>query len=304
MRRLIIALIAGLAATAAYAGETKVIVSDALFPEGPLMKDGVLYFVEYGGHRIRTWDGNETKLFWSQDGCGPSAIVELGANYAVTCYDRGQMAVVSPEGKTLSLHGKDDVGGVLVGPNDATPDGKGGIYFTASGPWESGPIVGRVLHMTADGKITEAANNLHYANGLTRSADGSLLYVNESEAGRVITFKIGADGSLSDRRLFTRLYQLENDIAAYPDGIKLGPDGNLYVGHYFGTDANLYPGNYHAGKIAVLNTSGKLLRMIEVPSPGSPNLTFSADGKTLYVMAVDDTSGAPYKGKVYALENK
>jgi sugar lactone lactonase YvrE len=256
------------------------------------MKDGTLYFVEYGGHRIRTWDGKETKLFWSQDGCGPSAIVELGGNYAVTCYDSGQMAVVSPEGKTVSLHDKDDAGGALVGPNDATPDGKGGIYFTTSGPWEPGPIVGRVLHMTADGRITEAANDLHYANGITRSADGSLLYVNESEAGRVITFKIGADGSLSDRRLFAKLYQLENDVAAYPDGIKLGPDGNLYVGHY------------NAGKITVLDTSGKLLRTIDVPSPASPNLTFSADGKTIYVMAVDDTSGAPYKGKVYAVENK
>jgi gluconolactonase len=289
VRTIIAAAFVGLTATIAAAGEPQVIVSEALFPEGPLMKEGVLYFAEYGGHRISQWDGKETRVLWAQEGCGPSAIVELGANFAVTCYDSGQMAVVSPAGKTVSLHDKDDAGQPLVGPNDATPDGKGGIYFTTSGPWEPGPIVGRVLHMSADGKITEAADDLHYANGLVRSADGSLLYVNESEAGRVITFKIGDDGALSDRRLFVKLYQLENDAAAYPDGIKLAPDGNLYVGHY------------NAGKISVLDASGKLIREIEVPSPAAPNLNFSSDGKTIYVMAVDDTAAAPYKGKIYAV---
>src|SRR5262245_14800729 len=133
MRSIIIAFITMVASTTALAGEPQVIVKGALFPEGPLMKGGVLYYAEYGSHR----------LFWTQDGCGPSAIVELGSNYAVTCYDSGQMAVVSPDGKTVALHAKDDAGAALVGPNDATPDGKGGIYFTTSGPWEPGPIVGR-----------------------------------------------------------------------------------------------------------------------------------------------------------------
>src|SRR3954468_13340135 len=160
MRIAVAAFIAALTASSALAAEPQVI-GEALFPEGPLMKDGILYFAEYGGHRVTTWDGKETKVFWTQDGRGPSAVVELGGNFAVTCYDSGQMAVVSPEGKTVSLHDKDDAGGALVGPNDATGDGKGGIYFTTSGPWESGPIVGRVLHMSADGKIAEAANDLH-----------------------------------------------------------------------------------------------------------------------------------------------
>src|SRR5262245_9740702 len=143
MRSIIIAFITMVASTTALAGEPQVIVKGALFPEGPLMKGGVLYYAEYGGHRVSTWDGKETKVFWTQDGCGHSAIVELGSNYAVTCYDSGQMAVVSPDGKTVALHAKDDAGAALVGPNDATPDGKGGIYFTTSGPWEPGPIVGR-----------------------------------------------------------------------------------------------------------------------------------------------------------------
>src|SRR4029078_3419675 len=121
MRIVIAALVATLAASSALAGEPQVI-SEALFPEGPLMKDGILYFAEYGGHRVTTWDGKETKGFWTQDGCGPSAIVQPGGNLAGTRYESRQMAVVSPEDKTVALHDKDDAGGPLVGPNDATGD--------------------------------------------------------------------------------------------------------------------------------------------------------------------------------------
>jgi gluconolactonase len=99
------------------------------------------------------------------------------------------------------------------------------------------------------------------------------------------------DGSLADRRLFVRLTSLEEPADAHPDGIKLGPDGNLYIGQY------------SAGRILVVSTEGKLVPKLEVPSPAAPNLTFGADGKTVYVMAVDDQQNAPYKGKVYAIAN-
>jgi hypothetical protein len=46
------------------------------------------------------------------------------------------------------------------------------------------------------------------------------------------------------------------------------------------------------------------VRKIEVPSAAAPNLAFSKDGKMIYITAVDDTSAAPYKGKVYAVANE
>ncbi len=54
----------------------------------------------------------------------------------------------------------------------------------------------------------------------------------------------------------------------------------------------------------MVTTDGKLVRKLEVPSPAAPNLTFSPDGKTVYVTAVDDQQNAPYKGKVYAIANE
>ena len=46
----------------------------------------------------------------------------------------------------------------------------------------------------------------------------------------MITFAVQEDGSLAERQLFVRLTALGEPVDAYPDGIKLGADGNLYIG--------------------------------------------------------------------------
>jgi gluconolactonase len=271
-----------------WAGEVRVINGDAEFPEGPFWADGKLYYAEYGGDRVSVWDGSANRVLWAQDGCGPSAVMPFAGGMLVTCYDNGALVQIGADGETERVWDKDATGAALVGPNDETSDGQGGAYVTVSGPWESGPIVGKVYHLTADGALTPMADDLHYANGIQLSADGKLLYVNESEAGRVISFAVQDDGSLADRRLFVRLTALGEPVDAYPDGIKLGPDGNLYIGQY------------SAGRIVVVTTDGKVVRKLEVPSPAAPNLAYGSDG-TVYVMAVDDKENAPYAGKVYAI---
>ena len=105
-----------------------------------------------------------------------------------------------------------------------------------------------------------------------------------SKRYRVISFRIEADGSLSDRRLFLRMGEIGEAANAYPDGIKLGPDGNFYIGEF------------NAGRIVVVDQKAKPLRVIEVPSAGAPNLAFSEDGKTIFVTAVDEPATRPLSG--------
>ena len=289
MRMLIAVVALAISATMAGAAGIKVINEKAAFPEGPAFIDGKLHYVEYGGNTVLVWDGKTNTKLWEQAGCGPSAVLPMGEDLVVTCYDNGTIARISKDGKTLAAYDKSAEGSVLQGPNDLTSDGKGGVYFTASGPWESGPIVGKVFHLAADGTIREAANDLHYANGIALSADGKRLFVNESEAGRVISFAVADDGTLSDRRLFVRVGVVDeaSGINAYPDGLKLGPDGNLYIGQY------------SKGRIVVVSPDGSLLKTIDVPSATAPNLAFAPDGKSVFVMSVDDKANAPYWGKVY-----
>jgi len=292
MKAKIACLVLALSATAAGAGEITVINEKAAFPEGPAIIDGKLHYVEYGGNTVLVWDGKANVKLWEQAGCGPSAVLPLGNDLAITCYDNGTIARISKDGKTVATYDKAADGSTFQGPNDLTADGKDGVYFTTSGPWESGPIVGKVFHLTADGNIQEVANDLHYANGIALSKDGKRLFVNESEAGRVISFAVAEDGSLSDRRLFVRVGVVDeaSGIGAYPDGIKLGPDGNFYIGQY------------SKGRIVVVSPEGAFVKAIDVPSATAPNLAFSEDGKAIFVMSVDDTANAPYWGKVYEVE--
>lgn len=276
----------------AAAAEPEVIAPDALFPEGPAVHDGALYWAEYGGHRIRRWDGKAVTPVWEREGCGPSAVLPFDGGFLVTCYDSGELAFVSPAGETLRLIASDAAGTPFAGPNDLAADGRGGAWFTASGPWESGPIVGRVFHVGADLAVREVADDLHYANGLTMTADGARLLVAESEAGRIVSFAAGPDGTLSDRRLFARIAALDPDSGpgAYPDGLKLGPDGSIWVGQY------------SSGRILVLSPDGAaLLRVLAVPAAAAPNLALAPDGRSVYVMAVDETAEAPYRGRVLRL---
>ena len=260
-----------------------------------MFKDGTLYYVEYGTHKVMTWDGERNAEFWHKEGCGPSAIASVpGGDFLVTCYDAGSIARLSGAGELKVEYTRSTDGEVFQGPNDFVADSRGGIYFTASGPWESDPIVGKIFYMDAKGEIREVANDLHYANGLALSKDGRILYLAESEAGRVIQFTIGENGRLGDRKRFVQVAAVDPDsgTGAYPDGLKTDSQGNLYICQY------------SKGRIVVVSPDKKLLRTINVPSPAAPNLAFGAGEKELYIMAVDDQNNAPYWGKVYIVPNR
>jgi sugar lactone lactonase YvrE len=293
MRKLVLGTIfAGAVAGAASAGEPTVINAEARFPEGPLWLNDKLYYVEYGGQTVRVWDGSADTVLWEQEGCGPSAVVQAAdRSFLITCYDAGTIVRIEADGSTVATYDKDADGNPFVGPNDFAPDRKGGVYFSASGPWESEPIVGQIYYLSAKGTIRVVADDLHYANGLALSPNGATLYAAESEGYRIIHFQVGPDGSLSDRRLFARLNDLVPDAAPgmYPDGIEVDAAGNLWIGQYSN------------GQILQVSAEAKLLRTIEVPSAAAPNLVLGADEKVLYVTAVDDTANAPWLGKVYAV---
>src|SRR5919107_4653311 len=68
------------------------------FPEGPYVLGDRLLFAQYGGHEVSAWDGTALSTLWTEEGCGPSAVAPLGEDLAVTCYDSGTIARITPEG--------------------------------------------------------------------------------------------------------------------------------------------------------------------------------------------------------------
>jgi gluconolactonase len=293
-------LAARLAGGAAGVAEVRVLNDDAHFPEGPVWYRGKLYYVEYDRSAVMVWDGAKNSVFSAEKGCGQSAVVPtVRGEFLTTCYDNGSIGRMSADGTVLPAYTHDKDGNTFQGPNDLAPDARGGIYFTASG--HLGPVIdGKVFYIAPDENISQVAIDFHYANGLAVSADGTILYVVETEEHRLLQFKIGPGGTLSDRRVFVNLDDLVNHAAPiWPDGVKVSSTGDVYIGES--------PRDLHQpllGKIFVLSPQGKLLRTLTLPSPKVPNLAFSPDEKTLYVTALDQIDRSPYRGKVYSIPNK
>jgi gluconolactonase len=289
------------AVACAWTNDVKVLNDDAHFAEGPLWYHDKLYYVEYDRSAVMTWDGAKNAVFWSKKGCGPSAVIATaGGEFLTTCYDSGTIGRISADGQDLPPYAHDKDGNPFVGPNDFAPDRHGGIYFTCSGT-APGPVIdGKIFYLAPDGTITQKAADVHSANGIVVSNDGATLYAIETEEHRLIQFKIGADASLSDRRVFLNLDDLTHNVAhIYPDGVKIDSKGQLYIGQN--------PRDVHAplaGTVFVVDAAGKLLRTLKLPSPGVPNIALSPDEKTVYVMALDQLDQSPYRGKVYAIANR
>ena len=296
-------IMAGTAAAAppARSADVRVLNDDAHFAEGPVWYQGKLYYVEYDRSSVDTWDGVKNATFWSRPGCGPSAVIPTASGeFLVTCYDSGTIGRISAQGKDLPPWSHDRDGHPFAGPNDFAPDRRGGIYFTCSGT-APGPVIdGKIFYLAADGTITQEATDVHSANGIVVSNDGRILYAIETEDNRLIQFRIAADGSLSERRVFLNLDELTRHVThIYPDGVKMDSSGLLYIGQN--------PRDVHAplaGTIFVVDARGTLVRSLKLPSPGVPNLALSPDEKTVYVMALDQLDKSPYRGKVYAIANR
>ena len=248
---------------------------------------------------VMTWDGQQNREVWRQEGCGPSAVIEGGdGNFIVTCYHADTLVRITPAGETVATFAEDADGLPFLGPNDAVADAKGGVYFSASGKWDvTAPIEGKFLYLAPDGAVAEVANDIHDADGLALSPDGGTRYVSEMAAQRVLKFGVGDDGALGKRYLFARLV----DLAADPEGVGVyaGPDGLL-------ADAagNLYIAHFEDGRVLVADPQGALVEIIDVPVPYVTTLTFDESESVLFVTAPSDAWTAPYPGQVYRIERR
>jgi sugar lactone lactonase YvrE len=275
--------------------DTVLVDATAVYPEGPLWRDGKLLYVEYAGPGIKMWDGKRARSYWSGEHCGASGLIAYRHDHIlVACYDANQIVELDETGKQIRTLDKDSAGKPFIGPNDFTADGAGGIYVSASGVYDlKAPISGTILYLSPAGTLVEVANLIHYSNGLALSKDGKSLLVAEMLAGRILSFPVKADGTLGPRSVWARLQDLaaptpHEDAYNGPDGLKLGPDGNYYIAQN------------GSGRVLVVNAEKTLVRIITVPTPYVTNMNFGAEGAdTLYITGVFDPWKAPFPGAVY-----
>jgi sugar lactone lactonase YvrE len=286
-----------LIASLGFSAEFSVISGDAHYPEGPAWHLGKLYYVEYDRSTVTVWDGKSNRVFASQKGCGPSAVIPtIRGDFLTTCFDNGTIGRMSADGHPLAPYTHDRDGNRFNSPNDFAADASGGIYFSTSGTPETFKN-SNVFYIAPDATITLAASDLHSANGLAVSNDGRTLYVVETEEGRVLRFQIAPKGMLNHRQVFLDLNDLTHHIEPIlPDGIKIDARGRIYIGQ-----SPHNPRAAFAGQIFVFGAGGQWRKTIHLPSVDVPNFTFSPDQKTLYVAALDQVDRSPFRGRIYAV---
>ena len=207
--------------------EVEVLLDGLTFPEGPRWHEGKLWFSDFYSLRVLTVDlqGNaETVAEVAQIPSGLGWMPD-GTLLVVSMLDR-RLLQIDDDGKQRVVADLSDLAGGRC--NDMVVDAAGRAYignFGTDTPLsiDDPPPPTAMVRVDPGGRMTVAADDLVFPNGTVISADGSLLVVAETFAGRLTAFDVGDDGSLANRRTFA---QLEG---AFPDGICLDSEGAIWV---------------------------------------------------------------------------
>jgi sugar lactone lactonase YvrE len=190
--------------------------------ESPRWHDGRLYFSDWTAGEVVAVDLD-----------GHSEVVARVASLPLcTAWlpDGALVIVDSARGQLL----RREPGGALVphadlgqpGWNDIVADGRGSIYVDRPGfnPVAGEPFrPGYVCLASSDGPPRPVADDIDFPNGMAVTADNSTLIVADSYRHQLVAFTIGADGTLSGRRVWADL----GDGAA-PDGICTDEQGAVW----------------------------------------------------------------------------
>lgn len=185
----------------------------------------------------------------------------------------GSLLVAGEDGIAWS-HPETGASGMLVeglgGVNEMRADGRGGIYFgtidLASILLGKRPGPSAIWHLSADRQLKKLRDGLAFANGLSPSQDGRLLFFNESFAATQ-AFPIAADGSLGDP--VWRLDKLDCD------GMALDGDGNIWLS------------GFSSGELLCLAPHGAELARLALPGAACTNVRFGGpDMRDIYVAIV------------------
>ncbi len=125
--------------------------------------------------------------------------------------------------------------------NDMVVDGRGRAWVGCFGfdlMAFADPQLAPLMRVDPDGTATLAADELMFPNGSVITPDGSTLIVGETAGCRYTAFTIGADGTLTDRRVWAQLaptpaiaplQEMLPQMTVGPDGCTLDAEGHIWA---------------------------------------------------------------------------
>lgn len=249
------------------------------FGEGPRWRDGRLWLSDFYDHAVKSVSeaGDLLTEFTIDD--QPSGLGWL---------PNGDMLIVSMTKRQVLRRGADgaisvhaDLSGIATYHcNDMVVDAAGGAYVGNFGFNLDAAIAERgvpavladhptavLVYVSPKGEVTAAAPDMHFPNGPVIAPDGKTLIVGETLGAVLTAFDIGADGALSNRRVWAEIGP------RVPDGICLDADGAIWVANPIAPECVRYA------------EGGEVLEVIETDGqPCFACMLGGADGRTLFML--------------------
>ncbi|BBX36270.1 gluconolactonase [Mycolicibacterium mageritense DSM 44476 = CIP 104973] len=186
------------------------------FGEGPRWFEGLLWFSDMLGEAVHTVTLGGAITTLSVPGHAPSG---LGFR------PDGTLLIVSTERRQVLRYDGDTVD-VLADVSALVPAALGDLVIDGHGRAYVGSQArsgGVIVRIDPDGTARVVAEHLDFPNGMAITPDGTALIVAESTGRRLSAFAVGADGDLSDRRVFAE------GLDGPPDGIAIDAEGGVWT---------------------------------------------------------------------------
>jgi len=255
----------------------KLLAEGLYFGEGPRWHGGRLWFSDFYDHAVKTVDlagtvrselvidDHPSGLGWLPDG-----------RLLVVAMNSRRLLRVDADG--VRVHA--DLAGVAAHrANDMVVDATGRAYvgnfgFALDEALRSRGVEGvladhptaKIARVDPDGSVHTAAADLHFPNGSVITPDGRTLIVAETLGLRLTAFDIGADGALSNRRVWATVGMRA------PDGICLDAAGQVWIA------------NAIAPECVLIAPGGEIVATVNTDQPCFACMLGGEDGRTLFMM--------------------
>jgi sugar lactone lactonase YvrE len=245
--------------------EPKVLLSGLGIPESPRWHEGRLWFCNWIDRQVVA--------------VGPDGKPEVMLTRDPDSHPMGYSIDWTPDGRLLTTGDKlrrQEADGSMVTlaeqhANEIVVDGRGNAYINgADFNFVAGeaPKPGYIKLFTPDRRLRQVAGDIQFPNGMVITPGDRTLIISESFAGRLTAFDIGADGSLSGRRVFA------DGLA--PDGICLDAEGAVWV-------------STAVSSVARVAGGGEVLQRVELGENRAPFALMlgGPDRRTLFIMTAE-----------------